>query len=273
MPARFQPIDQLGAERLQSVRVVLTDIDDTLTHDGRLPAVAYSALENLKRAGFMVIPVTGRPGGWCDHIARMWPVDGIVGENGALYFRYDTDRGKLIRAFWKSEAERVADRQKLDKIRDEILAKIPGTALASDQTYRDADLAIDFREDVAPLSAADIDGIVGIFEAHGAQAKVSSIHVNGWFGDYNKLAMTRLLLSEEFRIDIDTANETIVFLGDSPNDDPMFEFFDLSIGVANIMEFRDRLNTGPAFVTKGGGGDGFAEFADILLTAKAGVQG
>jgi HAD superfamily hydrolase (TIGR01484 family) len=268
MPARFQPIDQLAADRLRSVRVVMTDIDDTLTHDGRLPAIAYSALENLQNAGFIVIPVTGRPGGWCDHIARMWPVDGIVGENGALYFRHDAALGKLIRTFWKSEGERIADRQKLDMIRDEVLEKIPGTALASDQSYRDADLAIDFREDVAPLSIKDIDRIVGIFEAHGAQAKVSSIHVNGWFGDYNKLAMTRRLLSDEFEIDIDAANETIVFLGDSPNDDPMFEFFKLSIGVANIMDFRSRLKSGPAFVTEGGGGVGFAEFAKLLLAAK-----
>ncbi len=273
MPARFQPIDQLDAAQLRSVRVVMTDIDDTLTHNGRLPAVAYAALENLRNAGFIVIPVTGRPGGWCDHIARMWPVDGIVGENGALYFRHDGARGKLIRTFWKSEDERIADRQKLDKIRDEVLAKIPGTALASDQSYRDADLAIDFREDVAPLPIEDIDRIVEIFEAHGAQAKVSSIHVNGWFGDYNKLAMTRRLLGDEFGIDIDAANDTIVFLGDSPNDDPMFEFFNLSIGVANIMDFRDRLKSGPAFVTKGGGGGGFAEFTSILLAAKDGEPG
>jgi len=248
----------------------MTDIDDTLTHDGRLPAVAYTALENLQKAGFIVIPVTGRPGGWCDHIARMWPVDGIVGENGALYFRHDSSKGRLIRTFWKPEVERRADRHKLDKIRDEVLSTIPGTALASDQPYRDADLAIDFREDVPPLTVGDIDRIVGIFEAHGAQAKISSIHVNGWYGDYNKLAMTRRMLHDEFGIDIETANESIVFLGDSPNDDPMFEFFRLSIGVANILDFRDRLKSGPAYVTKGGGGAGFAEFAAILLAANNG---
>ena len=268
MPTRFQPINLLETDRLRSVRVVLTDIDDTLTHDGKLPAIAYSALEKLQNAGFIIVPVTGRPGGWCDHIARMWPIDGIVGENGALYFRHDGAKGKLIRAFWKSAEARIKDRHKLDKIRNEVLATIPGSALASDQPYRDADLAIDFREDVPPLAIEDIDRIVDIFQTHGAEAKISSIHVNGWFGDYNKLAMTRRMLSNEFGIDIDAVNQSIVFLGDSPNDDPMFEFFELSIGVANIMDFRDRLNTGPAFVTKGGGGTGFAEFAELLLAAK-----
>ena len=268
MPERFQPIEHLETARLQSIRVVMTDIDDTLTHEGLLPAIAYTALENLKQAGFIVIPVTGRPGGWCDHIARMWPVDGIIGENGALYFRHDKENSALIRKFWKSDEERRSDRHKLDAIAEEILKKVPGTALASDQPYRDADLAIDFREDVEPLTAADIDKIVAIFEAHKAQAKVSSIHVNGWFGDYNKLAMTRRMLKAEFAVDIDKDNEAIVFLGDSPNDEPMFEFFKNSIGVANIVDFRAQLKTGPAFVTKGGGGAGFAEFAEMLLSAK-----
>lgn len=267
MSERFQPIEHLDSASLLSIRVVMTDIDDTLTHNGLLPANAYMALENLKQAGFIVIPVTGRPGGWCDHIARMWPVDGIVGENGALYFRHDKENGKLIRKFWKSDEERRSDRCKLDAIAEEILEKVSGTALASDQPYRDADLAIDFREDVEPLAASDIDKIVAIFKSHKARAKISSIHVNGWFGDYNKLAMTRRMLKTEFAINMEKANETIVFLGDSPNDEPMFEFFKNSIGVANIMDFRTQLKTGPAFVTKGGGGEGFAEFAKILLSA------
>src|SRR5688572_1236464 len=170
--AVFQPVAQFpGAER-KRIRAVLTDIDDTLTHGGRLPAIAYAAMERLKAAGLIVIPVTGRPAGWCDLVARQWPVDGVVGENGAFYFRYDDGINRMTRCYAKTAAERNADRAKLNLIMTEVLSEIPGAALASDQAYREADLAIDFAEDVKPLPPADVDGIVKIFERHGATAKI-----------------------------------------------------------------------------------------------------
>ena len=181
------------AER-RRVDVVLTDIDDTLTLHGRLPAVAYAAMEQLSAAGFKVVPITGRPAGWCDHIARMWPVDGVVGENGAFWFRHDAGARRLVRRFLVDDATRRANRERLDALAARILAEVPGCALASDQLYREADLAIDFCEDVAPLPDAEVARIVALFEAAGCTAKVSSIHVNGWFGRYDKLTMTRLFL-------------------------------------------------------------------------------
>ena len=129
---------------LRRVRFVFTDIDDTLTSEGQLTAEAYQAMERLRDDGLMVIPITGRPAGWCDHIARFWPVDGVVGENGAFWFRYDRDARRLIKRFLVSDAERAANRQRLERIGQEILKAVPGTALASDQLYREADIAIDF---------------------------------------------------------------------------------------------------------------------------------
>src|SRR5262249_18565518 len=145
----------------------------------------------------------------------------------------------------------------------EILNAVPGAALAADQPYRIADLAIDFREDVHPLSAEKIDAIVKLFEAAGATAKVSSIHVNGWFGSYDKLSMTNELLQREFAIGPDRS-EAVVFLGDSPNDEPMFRAFPLSVGVANVRDAVDRLRHLPAFVTEGRSGHGFVELANYL---------
>lgn len=262
------PLSQLPLEKARSVRVVLTDIDDTITTEGMLTASAYAALENLQRAGFLIIPVTGRPAGWCDHIARMWPVDAIVGENGAFYFRYDREQKKMHQRFWAEPDELKANRVKLEVIEKEVLSAVPGSALASDQAYRAADLAIDFCEDVPALPEADVDKIVSIFERHGAQAKVSSIHVNGWFGDYNKLSMAKALLADVFGIDWEQAKTSVVYAGDSPNDEPMFAAFPLSVGVANIHAFEHRLNSKPAYVTKGHSGDGFAELADLLLSTK-----
>lgn len=265
----MQPIDHFPVSTRRRIRGVFTDIDDTLTTDGKLTAAAYAALERLRDAGFIVVPITGRPAGWCDHIARMWPVDAVVGENGAFYFRYDRTARKLLKRFLVPEAERAANRQRLAALRDRILAAVPGAALASDQLYREADLAIDFREDVSPLARADVDRIVAMFADAGATAKISSIHVNGWFGRYDKLGMTRILLQECFAIDLDSQRDAFVFAGDSPNDAPMFEFFPHAVGVANIVEFADRMTTLPAYVTGGRCGAGFVELADALIAARS----
>ena len=187
------------------VRGVFCDIDNTLTTDGRLTAEAYAALERLRAAGKLVVPITGRPAGWCDHIARMWPVDAVVGENGAFYFSYDAGARKLIRRFLEDEATRAANRARLEAVRERILREVPGSALASDQPYRETDLAVDFCEDVPRLPAAAVERIVSIMEASGMTAKLSSIHVNGWFGHYDKLGMTCTLMQERFGVDLGSA--------------------------------------------------------------------
>ena len=264
----LRPLADFTVEDRRKITVVLTDIDDTLTDKGRLPAIAYTALERLKQAGFIVAPVTGRPAGWCDLIARQWPVDGVIGENGAFYFRYDDARKRIVRHYAKNATERHADAAKLRQIEREVLAEIPGAAVAADQAYREADLAIDFREDVQPLHKSEVLRIVDIFRRHGATAKISSIHVNGWFGGYDKLSTSRLFLRDCFGIDIDRDKDSVVFVGDSPNDAPMFGFFPNSVGVANVLDFAGELPASPAFVTGGRGADGFAELAKALIAVK-----
>ncbi len=143
-----------------------------------------------------------------------------------------------------------------------------GSAIASDQAYREADLAIDFCEDVPPLPPDAIDRIVAAFTDVGAHAKVSSIHVNGWFGDYDKLAMTRRLFSEVWKVDLDTIRDQVVFAGDSPNDEPMFRYFPNAVGVANVAAFLPRIKHPPAWITSKPTGAGFAELADALLAAR-----
>jgi HAD superfamily hydrolase (TIGR01484 family) len=254
------------------IRGVFTDIDDTLTTEGRLTAAAYGALERLRDAKLLVVPITGRPAGWCDHIARMWPVDAVVGENGALYMRYDAAARRLVRRFAVDDAVRRANRARLAAIGEKILAAVPGCALASDQHYRESDLAIDFREDVAELPREAVDRIVALMEAEGLTAKVSSIHVNGWFGAYDKLAMTRMLLAEAFAINLDRERAHFVFVGDSPNDAPMFAYFPHAVGVANVRAFADRIARLPAYVTPAEAGAGFRELADFLLEARNAEQ-
>lgn len=261
----MKPIKQLPNAVKKKIRYVLSDIDDTLTLNGRLPAAVFAAMERLKTAGIRIIPITGRPAGWCDHIARMWPVDGLVGENGAFYFRYDDRQRKMQRRYFKSEDQRNSDRQKLEKLKLEILKKIPGCRVSSDQAYREADLAIDYCEDIPPLTMKEVDDIVRLFEKAGARAKISSIHVNGWFGEYDKLTMTQMLFDEVFKDDLKAVKEATIFIGDSPNDIPMFQFFPHSVGVANILAFKEKITFEPAWVTQKEGGYGFAEMVDELL--------
>ena len=263
----MEDLARFAAGSRRGVGCVLTDIDDTLTSDGRLTAEAYAAIAALDRAGITVVPITGRPAGWCDMIARLWPVAGVVGENGAFYFRYDHSKKRMLRRYVDSAETREARRAELAALGEKILAAVPGAAISADQAYRETDLAIDFCEDVPPLSGADIDRIVALFEAGGATAKVSSIHVNGWFGQYDKLSMTRAFAADCLAIDLDARREEFVFVGDSPNDAPMFDFFPYSIGVANVRAFADRLRAAPKYVTRAPGGAGFAEVAAALIAA------
>ncbi len=252
----------------RSVRGVLCDIDDTLTTEGRLTAAAYGALERLHSAGLSVVPITGRSAGWCDHIARMWPVDAVVGENGAFYFRYNHATYTMQRQFVNPPEVRAQHRAAQTAIAAEILAAVPGAAIAADQHYRETDLAIDFCEDVPRLPDAAIQHIVALMQSRGLTAKISSIHVNGWFGNYDKLAMTQRLFRECFDVDLETERAHYVFAGDSPNDAPLFGYFPHAVGVANVRNFAGQLAHEPAYVTTVAAGAGFVELVDFLLAAR-----
>jgi hypothetical protein len=253
---------------LAKLRGLLCDIDGTITTDGRLSAGAYDALERLQSAGLIVVPVTGRPAGWCDLIARFWPVSAVVGENGAFYFRYDHAARRMTRRYVRSEAQRASDRARLSEIGAQVLRQVPGAALAADQSYREADLAIDYCEDVAPLPPSDVQRIVELLRGQGLTVKVSSIHVNAWFGQYDKLTMARRLMQEQFGIDLESERDQLGFVGDSPNDEPMFEFFPHAFAVANIAHFADSIVHKPAYVTRQPEGAGFAELVRRLLAAR-----
>lgn len=261
----MKPLTAFSIEARRALRGVFFDIDDTLSSEGRITAEAYGGMQQLQQGGLLVIPVTGRPAGWCDHMARMWPVDAVIGENGAFYFRYDPSRRKMLRRFVDDAATRAEHRARLADIAGAIVAAVPGAAVAADQAYRETDLAIDFCEDVPPLPGSAIDEIVMHMQRHGLTAKQSSIHVNGWFGRYDKLSMARTLMREAFAVDLDTVRGSYTFVGDSPNDAPMFAYFPHAVGVANIQDFGNRVTHLPAYITQERCGAGFAEVVAHLL--------
>jgi HAD superfamily hydrolase (TIGR01484 family) len=261
-------IEKLPGDVAKDLIGIFFDIDDTFTTHGRIPPIAFRALWALKESGLRAVPITGRPAGWCDHIARMWPVDGVVGENGALYFWYDESERKLKKAFFDPPEVRAEKRERLERLGKEILASVPGAAYASDQHYREADLAIDYCEDVRPLRPKDVQEICAIFRANGAECKVSSVHVNGWFGHYDKLYTTKVFVRERWEEELDQEKERFFFCGDSPNDEPMFQYFPFCAGVRNITRFAGQMKHLPAFVATKEGGEGFAEIIETILSRR-----
>lgn len=266
-PGRLRPLEDIPAEAARALVGILFDIDDTVTHEGRLVPEAFAAMAQAHARGLRMIPVTGRPAGWCDHLARAWPVDGVIGENGGLWFRMAVVDGqsKLVRRHAQPASVRAANAARLAVLREEVLREVPGAGIASDQPYRELDLAIDFREDVPALPEADVERILAIFARHGATAKVSSIHVNGWFGAFDKLAGFRGLLAD---LGLPDDPAAWAYFGDSANDAPMFAHFPLSIGVANVDAFLPRIPVWPAFRTGQAGGAGFAEGVARLLALR-----
>ena len=261
-----KPIREIPAELCRKLESFFTDIDDTITEDGLLLAESFAALWDLHRAGLEVVIVTGRPAGWCDHIARMWPVAAVIGENGAFYYAYDRQVRRMHRRSLISEEERLEGRRRLERVRERVLAEVPGCGIAADQPFRLVDLAVDFREDVEPLGPEAVDAICRIAAEEGAVCKISSIHVNCWYGSFDKVSGVRRFLADRGR---DLADERvrgrILFAGDSPNDEPMFRELPHTVAMANILDFLPRLASLPTWVTSRASARGFAEAVEVIL--------
>jgi len=266
-PPRPAPLRELSPGLCRNLSHFFTDIDDTLTSGGMLPAESYAALWRLQKAGVEVVAVTGRPAGWCDHIARMWPVAGVIGENGAFSYSYDHARKRMKRTLTAGGSAPAA-REALAIVAARVLREVPGTALAADQAFRVSDFAIDYCEDVPPLPPARVDDICRILAEEGVRFKVSSIHVNFWQGEFDKMAGVRLFVAEETGRGFDTLAEESLFIGDSPNDEPLFAGFRHSISVANVRRFLGRLDHLPEYITEAESADGFCEAAAAILDGR-----
>ncbi|MFS8929816.1 Putative archaeal SPP-like hydrolase family protein [Cupriavidus taiwanensis] len=262
----MQSLNKLSNTALRNVRGVLTDIDGTLTTDGRLPASTYLALDGLRRAGLHVIPVTGRCIAWAEILTRLWPVDAIIGENGAFYSHLHN--GRLQTRFLDDAETRARNLERIHALGQRIVLEVPGCALASDQAWHAADLAIDHAEDVVPLPEDAVARIAALMREAGMTATVSSIHVNGWFGRHDKLSMSKLCVAELLGEDVDARRDQWLFIGDSANDASMFAHFPLSVGVANVRDILPQLPVPPAYITTAAGGEGFAEMARRLIEAR-----
>jgi HAD superfamily hydrolase (TIGR01484 family) len=241
---------------------VFTDIDDTLTTEGVITPDALQALADLRQAGIHVIPVTGRPVGWSEPFALAWPVDAIVAENGAVALVRAA--GGLRKIYQQEEPSRAANFARMQRVARRIVDTVPGAVLSQDSPGRETDIAIDHSEFVH-LPPERIEQVVRLMQAEGMNATVSSIHINGWYGDHDKLSGARWIVRELFGRELDPEIAHWVYVGDSTNDMLMFERFPYSVGVANIRRFETQLTHPPRFITQGERGAGFAEVAQAIL--------
>lgn len=246
---------------------VLTDIDDTLTTDGEVPAHVVDSIGALRDAGLKVVPITGRPVGWSVPFAQSWPVDAIVAENGAVALRRNA-AGGLDKLYQQDAATRSANFARMQQVLEHIERSIPGAQRATDSPGRETDIAIDHSEFVQ-LGAAQIDAVVQAMRDAGMHATVSSIHVNGWYGEHDKLQGARWIVHELWQRALDAEIARWAYVGDSTNDQRMFGAFANSVGVANIARFVPQLAQLPGYVAEGERGAGFAEFARLVLAQRA----
>lgn len=266
MRKRWQEWSSATADDLSDIKGICFDVDDTFSTEGLITSEAFAALWKLADAGFALVPVTGRPAGWCDHFARFWPVNAVVGENGAFVFFMDG--GARRRLDTPSDLSPSDAREKLTDFAERVTSRFPHVRWSSDQNYREFDLAIDVYEDVEPWPDADVEELLEMAAEAGAHAKLSSVHVNVWFGSFDKFAgFTSWLSAGSPGLDSDAVKKSEwLYLGDSPNDAPMFRAFDRSVGVANVRPFRERMGAdGPVWVTEKESGHGFVEVVNKVL--------
>ncbi|KWC92262.1 HAD-IIB family hydrolase [Burkholderia cepacia] len=265
----MQPLSLAPADTFSSVRFLLTDMDETLTHRGRLSARTYTALERLQAGGIRVIPVTAAPAGWCDQMARMWPVDGVIAENGGLFIRRGPDGHGVERRYWHAEDALAGARDALRRIARQVETAVPAARPADDQDFRLTSLAY------ARTGGDQDDRIRDALVEAGADATINNLWIIGWVGGYDKLSMSLRVLSDTFGVDAGAgaARDCVAYSGDSTNDAPMFGYFTHTAGMSTVVDYLRQLPALPRWITQGPGGSGFVEFADAILRTRADERG
>jgi HAD superfamily hydrolase (TIGR01484 family) len=272
----MHPLNTWSQEARSRIKGVFTDIDDTLTTDGAITPDALAALHALKAQGLSLIAITGRPVGWSAPFANAWPVDAVVAENGAVLLQNidknellpnEYGRKQLLKSYRQDEATRSHNYIRMQTIGQRILRELPGALHAQDSAGRETDMAIDHSE-LTHLPPEKIAQVVSIMQAEGMTATVSSIHINGWFGAHNKLVGARWAVRELYGRNLDEEIDNWAFVGDSTNDQLMFEAFPNSVGVANVRRFEAQLTHLPRYIAHGERGAGFAEVARAVISAQ-----
>ncbi|MDB4960558.1 MAG: haloacid dehalogenase-like hydrolase [Myxococcales bacterium] len=257
----MRPVAELASSGL---RGVFSDIDDTLTHGGVVDLEAYAALIRARAAGLRVVLVTGRPAGWAEVLASLWPVDAAIAENGGI--AYLKRNGRLERMYFAA-GEPADDAQRLAALTADILRTFPFARRSDDSGLRITDAAFDIGE-TQHLARAEVDAITTRIRELGARTLVSSVHAHACFHTADKALMSARVAAELWGESSAEVAEHYAFVGDSPNDQAAFAFFKASIGVANVARYAVDLRPPPSYVTPSPNGHGFAEAIEAILSQR-----
>jgi len=261
----MRAIAELDPERARSLGGLLFDLDDTLLSHGALTRTAYGALWDLRDAGLRLVAVTGRPSGWGEVIARQWPVDGVVTENGAVHIV--RDGAGVARRETCDDAERRRRRIRLAQLVEDVRAIVPEARLTDDVDARRSDVTWDIGERTR-LPLERVDAIARAIVDAGARTTRSSVHLHATFDADDKASGAVAFLVRELGEDAGRAVARYAFAGDSGNDAACFGAFHTTFGVANVRAHLGRLTVWPRFVTRSTMGEGFAEIARAILAAR-----
>ena len=256
----MQPLSALASHPVE-LRGVFSDIDDTLTHHGAVELAAYDAIVRARAAGLRIVLVTGRPAGWAEVLASVWPVDGAIAENGGIAF---LKRGGRLERLYFAPTDPVEDARRLSTLSDDILRTFPFARRSDDSNLRVTDAAFDIGEN-QHLPPDQIDAITARCREHGARTMVSSVHAHAMFHAADKAQMSARVANLLWGDAPADVARQYAFVGDSPNDQAAFAFFEASVGVANVSKYLAALNPAPRYVTPSPNGRGFAELVDAIL--------
>lgn len=261
----MRELDSLTEGEVASIAYVLTDVDDTITTNGKLHPEGLEALWKLHDSGLKVICVTGGSAGWGDTYLRQWPIEAVLSESGALcLYRKDG----VIRHYVHPSIKKDGYAQRVKELIERVLLLVPEAKLSSDQFARIYDIAFDHGSEPPYLNKDQIARVVAICQDLGAGTAVSSIHINAWFGEFDKRRGTEAFFKDVYGLEGDILQKVCCYCGDAPNDQVMFSHFPLSFGVGNIRKHSKNMQWLPKFVAQHEGGAGFCEIADALLRYK-----
>ncbi|HZA14174.1 MAG TPA: HAD-IIB family hydrolase [Myxococcaceae bacterium] len=260
----------LASADLSRVQAVFADVDGTLTTEAVLESSTVRALELLRDAGLRVVLVSGRPAGWAECWARSLPVEGVIAENGALYFAH-LPEGGLKKVYAQRPSDRRKIRARLWREVRRAIRQVPGARLSQDSLYTEVDLAIDYNEEVQ-LGSAAADRLEEVLRERGVRAVRSNVHVNCWIGGFDKLTTVERYMQRQWRVRLKPGDLRFVYVGDSFNDATLFEAFQLSVGVANVRDVLNRIPAAPAFITREREGRGFRELVRELLVQRRRIR-
>jgi HAD superfamily hydrolase (TIGR01484 family) len=261
----MRPLSELETSRARGLVGILFDLDDTFLDAGVLTEKAYLALGRLSRAGLRLVAVTGRPSGWGEVMARQWPLDGVVTENGAVaLYRVGGVTTKWEQA---DEATRRARRVRIAQAFDTLRQRFPEARMSDDTHARTSDIALDIGE-TQRVPSDVLTAIENAARELGLRTFVSSVHLHLTLDPFDKASGTIAFLRDRFGDDPTSARQRYAYIGDSSNDAACFFAFTTSFGVANVKESLSRLSVPPRYVAQAAKGAGFAEIADRILALR-----